>query len=67
MVDLRFAKSKGEARRLLAQRAVRVDGNVITDMEFEFNRKLHRVVEVGKSRIAEVENDDKSTTDPSFS
>ena len=67
MVDLRFAKSKGEARRLLAQRAVRVDGNVITDMEFEFNRKLHQVVEVGKSRIAEVENDDKSATDPSFS
>jgi tyrosyl-tRNA synthetase len=55
LVDLEFARSKGEARRLIAQRAVRVDGNVIDDVGFEFQRKLHRVIEVGKSRIAEVE------------
>jgi len=32
-----------------------VDENVIDDVGFEFQRKLHRVIEVGKSRIAEVD------------
>jgi tyrosyl-tRNA synthetase len=55
LVDLGFVRSKGEARRLITQRAVRVDGNVINNVGFEFQRKLHRVIEVGKSRIAEVD------------
>ena len=55
LVDLGFVRSKGEARRLITQRAVRVDGNVINNVGFEFQRRLHRVIEVGKSRIAEVD------------
>ena len=55
LVELKFARSKGEARRLVTQRAVRVDGQVIADMAFEFVKKQHRIVEVGKNRIAEVE------------
>ena len=53
LVDLKFARSKREARGLVAQGAVRVDGQAITDINFEFQKKLHRLIEVGKMRIAE--------------
>ena len=53
---LQFAKSRGEARRLISQGAVKVDGEVVTDINFEFHGKRHRVVEVGKNRIAQVAN-----------
>jgi len=56
LVDLEFARSKGEARRLISQRAVRVDGQTITDADFEFQGSIHRVIEVGKTRIAQVES-----------
>jgi len=51
---LQFAKSRGEARRLVAQGAVKVDGRVITDVNFNFDGGIHRVIEVGKNRIARV-------------
>ena len=54
LLDLEFARSKSDARRLVAQRAVRVDGAVVDDPNFEFHRETHRVVEVGKNRIAQV-------------
>ena len=53
LLDLDFARSKSDARRLVAQRAVRVDGAVVNDPNFEFHRDTHRVVEVGKNRIAQ--------------
>ncbi len=59
LVDLGFAKSKGEAKRLVAQRAVKVDGKAIRDADFEFQGRIHRVVEVGKTRIAQVQNPEK--------
>ena len=55
LVDLNFAKSGSEARRLIAQGAVRVDGQIISDVNFHFQGDLHRVLEVGKNRIAQVE------------
>ncbi len=55
LLDLEFARSKSDARRLVTQRAVRVDGKVIDDPNFEFHRDTHSVVEVGKNRIAQVE------------
>jgi tyrosyl-tRNA synthetase len=58
LVDLEFAKSNTEARRLVAQGAVRIDGKVITDVQFEFKPESHHVVEVGKNRIAQVANGD---------
>ncbi|MFQ5916193.1 MAG: tyrosine--tRNA ligase [Candidatus Binatia bacterium] len=60
LVDLRFARSRGDARRLITQRAVKVDGKVIADVDFEFQRKVHRVIEVGKSRIAQVKSETRS-------
>jgi tyrosyl-tRNA synthetase len=67
LVDLKFARSKGEARRLVAQGAVRVDGQVIGDINFEFQRKLHRLIEVGKMRIAEAVEHEKTSFSPSSS
>ena len=56
MVDLKFAKSTSEARRLLAQNAVKVDSELITDVNFQFDGKRHRVLEVGKNRIAQIQS-----------
>jgi tyrosyl-tRNA synthetase len=52
LVDLNFAASTSQARRLVEQGAVRVDGRVITDVNFVFDSSTHEVVEVGKKRIA---------------
>jgi tyrosyl-tRNA synthetase len=53
LVDLDFAKSGSEARRLIAQGAVKIDGQVISDVNFYFQDDLHKVVEVGRNRIAQ--------------
>ena len=56
MVDvLKFAKSTSEARRLIAQGAVKVDGKVVHDVNFQFHHPPNQVVEVGKNRIAQAE------------
>jgi tyrosyl-tRNA synthetase len=58
LVDvLEFARSGGEARRLISQGAVKVDGQVIHDVNFQFRAGVHRVIEVGKNRIAQVAKD----------
>ena len=49
LVDLEFAKSASEARRLIAQGAVRVDGQPIKDINFHFQSSVHKLVEVGKN------------------
>jgi tyrosyl-tRNA synthetase len=53
LVDLAFAKSTNEARRLVAQGAVRVDGEAVRDVNFQFQGPPHSVLEVGKNRIAQ--------------
>lgn len=57
LVDLDFAKSNNEARRLLSQGAVRIDGEVISDVNFQFRGDVHRLIEVGKNRIAQITRD----------
>jgi tyrosyl-tRNA synthetase len=51
---LQFAKSRGEARRLVTQGAVKVDGKVVKDINFKFQGRTHQIIEVGKNRIAQV-------------
>jgi tyrosyl-tRNA synthetase len=60
LVDLEFARSKGDARRLIAQGAVRVDGRPVGDVNFEFRGDTHKVVEVGKTRIAQVQGEESA-------
>ena len=55
IVDLQFAESKSQAKRLIAQGAVRVDGEVVREINFEFQRERHRIIEVGKNRIAQAQ------------
>ena len=50
---LKFAKSTSEARRLIGQGAVKVDGRVIHDANFQFHAPEHEIIEVGKNRIAQ--------------
>ena len=57
IVDLKFAKSTSEARRLVSQNAVRVDGEVVRDGNFQFDSKHNRIIEVGKNRIAKLVED----------
>jgi tyrosyl-tRNA synthetase len=50
---LKFAKSTSEARRLIGQGAVKIDGRVIYDVNFQFHASEHKIIEVGKNRIAQ--------------
>jgi tyrosyl-tRNA synthetase len=49
-----LTKSKGECRRLIAQRAVKVDGNVIEDVTFQLKPGKEVIVKVGKRRFLRV-------------
>jgi tyrosyl-tRNA synthetase len=60
MVDLKFAKTTSEARRLVAQNAVKVDAQLVNDVNFQFDSTRHNVIEVGKNRIAQVDKSDLS-------
>lgn len=64
LVDLKFARSKAEAKRLIAQGGVKVDGKIISDLAFQFQSKLHRLIEVGKTRIAEASEQEKNSFSP---
>ena len=55
MKQLNFAPSTSEARRLLGQGAVRVDGRTISDVNFRFVPGEDHVIEVGKRRVAKIE------------
>ncbi len=53
--QLGFAASTNEARRLVGQGAVRVDRQTVTDINFHFVPGTHRILEVGKRRVARIE------------
>lgn len=57
--DVGFAASTSEARRLVAQGAVRVDGQVV-DLEFRFRRGINNLLEVGRRRVATVTFDESA-------
>lgn len=51
--EIRFAPSTSEARRLVQQGAVRVDGTVVKDVDYRF-RRGDSLVQVGRRRLARV-------------
>ena len=67
LVNLGWAKSKGEARRLVSQGAVKVDGKPVTDVNFEFQRNVNQLIKVGKTRIAQVVDESKTDLEPHIS
>jgi tyrosyl-tRNA synthetase len=52
--ELEMADSNSQARRLIDQGAVRIDGNRVTDVGLELEPADGMVIRVGKRRIAEV-------------
>ena len=54
--QLGFAASTNEARRLVGQGAVRVDRQTVSDVNFRFVPGEHRILEVGKRRVARIES-----------
>ncbi|MGH7814801.1 MAG: tyrosine--tRNA ligase [Candidatus Binataceae bacterium] len=55
MKQIAFTPSTNEARRLIGQGAVRVDGRTITDVNFRFVPGRDKVIETGKRRVAKIE------------
>jgi tyrosyl-tRNA synthetase len=49
-----FASSTSEARRLVSQGAVRVDGEPV-GLDFRFEKGRHRLLGVGRRRLAAIE------------
>jgi tyrosyl-tRNA synthetase len=54
IAELGLASSRGEARRLIAQNGVRVDGEIVTGEELEVERLTGRVLQVGKRRFVRI-------------
>jgi tyrosyl-tRNA synthetase len=53
MKDIGFAPSTSEARRLVAQGAVEVDGRIV-DTNFRFRRGVNTLLKVGRRRLAAI-------------
>ena len=49
-----FAKSTSDARRLVAQSAVSIDGEKISDIKAEVNAADGKVLKVGKRRFGKI-------------
>lgn len=52
--DMGFADSKSEARRLIVQDAIKVDGTVIDDREALVGLRTNMVVQVGKRKFGKI-------------
>lgn len=55
LVAAKLASSRGDARRLIEQGGVRVDGQVVTDLGYLLPADGARIVQVGRRRFARVE------------
>lgn len=54
MVESGLASSKSEARRLIEQNGVKIDGETVSSIDLELTDKKEQVVQVGKRRFARV-------------
>ena len=54
MVDAGLLKSKSEARRMIKQSAVRIDGEIIKDIQHSLIPSKERILKVGKRRFLKV-------------
>ena len=54
VVQAGFAKSNGEARRLIQQSAVSLDDDKLTDIHSEVDPETGAVLKVGKRRFARI-------------
>ncbi len=54
MVGSKLAASKSDARRLIEQNGVKIDGKTVESMDLELNEKKEQIVQVGKRKFARV-------------
>jgi tyrosyl-tRNA synthetase len=54
MVDADLAPTKSEARRLIQQNGVKIDGETVASIELELNAGFAAVLQVGKRRFARI-------------
>jgi len=54
LVESRLVSSKSEAKRLIQQKGVKVDGRVMDNWESEINIKDEEVIQVGKRRFIKI-------------
>jgi tyrosyl-tRNA synthetase len=54
MVDANLAPTKSEARRLIQQNGVKIDGETVTSIELELTAGLATVLQVGKRKFARI-------------
>ena len=54
MVESGLAPSKSEARRLIEQNGVKIDGETVGSIDLELTEKKEQVIQVGKRRFARV-------------
>ncbi|MGM0652292.1 MAG: tyrosine--tRNA ligase [Bacillota bacterium] len=54
LVDSGLAPSKNEARRLIQQNGVKIDGETVSSIDLELTEKKEQVIQVGKRRFARV-------------
>ncbi len=56
-----LASSRSEARRLIKQGAVKIDGNRVSDENLKFNPKNNSIIQVGKRRFLKIKKEQKKT------
>ena len=50
-VELGFSKSKGEARRILKQRGMKIDGRAVDQEKYDFEKNSQFVFSLGKLKM----------------
>lgn len=56
-----LASSRSEARRLIKQGAVKIDGNRVSNENLKFNPKNNSIIQVGKRRFLKIKKEQKKT------
>jgi len=56
-----LASSRSEARRLIKQGAVKIDGNRVSDENLKFNPKNNSIIQIGKRRFLKIKKEQKKS------
>ncbi|TCN22267.1 tyrosine--tRNA ligase [Mesobacillus foraminis] len=54
LVDLQLLKSKSEARRMIENRGIKINGNKVEDSQFQINVTDGLIIQVGKRKFAKI-------------
>lgn len=57
LLEIKFAKSKSEARRMIQGKGVRINSKIITDINLKINLKEETIVQFGKNKFKKISID----------